>query len=1286
MQVGKTALTVSLLVMMLAGLVFGQSASTGTIAGVVTDPSGAVIPGATVELEDTATRVKRSTTTNEAGRYVFVGVLPGRYNLQATAAGFKPVTVPGVEVEVTKSYTINFNLQVGEQVERIEVVATPAVELQTMDATVGSTVGGEMLFLLPNRDRNPSFLLTLQPTAMPQAGGSQAGGQVSGARADQNFFMLDGGDITNGTSGNTDYLAVGGRQEGGMPTPVESIEEFRTAVTNPTASFTGSAGGQIALVTKRGRDTFHGSLYEFHQNSALNANSWTLNRLGRPKTVSRDNRFGASLGGYIPFLPEKARTYFYMHYEGRRQLSAGTYSQAVPSDTLRQGILRFRDAAGNIISYNLATSTACGPEGNQPCDPRGIGMSPVIRALWTQRLPAGNDPAGGDQLNTIGFTSGMGIGTTSEFGVIRLDHSFGPKWQLMASYRYFQEWPENTNQIDIGGFLPGNELGKPAPGGFRPRQPRYAVIGLTGTLTPNLTTETNLSFFRDWWKWQTLGAPPQVPGTQAALSGNLIAPFTTIVWLARQREWSERRIGIRQNISWLKGTHMLRFGGTLQRPHTVFWRNDGQATLTEPLYNIATFEGVVLSNAHRPPICTATRTTNCLPPALVSTWDSLYAQVLGMVDSGTQFLTRSAELRPYPPGTPLLNDVTYPTYSLYVTDTWHIRPNLTLTYGLNWTADMPPYEKNGKQIIAVTQDGSVIDPKAYMQARRDAALNGRVYNPIVGFTPIRNTGRKYPYDPALDQVSPRISLAWTPRFTDGFLGALFGDGKTVLRGGYTRLYDRINGVQKAINPLQGLGYGQSQVCLGPNRNGQCLGSASTNPNTAFRIGVDGSAIPIPPLSPDTRVPFVPGTARVAGANQPYAASVYNIDPYYRPGRNDSLTFTIQREAPGNSVLEIGYVHRRAEGLFSPFEMNQVPFFMRYGGQSFAQAFNAVEAQLRAGAPVTPQPFFEAALAGSRFCTGGSCTAGVASQFASTFLTRNVGSLWSGIQPSFVFGPATPITDQTGRFFFYVADGWSRYNAGFLSYRMRNWRGLSFDANMTFGRSFDTAGRVQNNDTAVSNAYDLRYDYGPSYFDRKFVFNWLGVYQFPFGRSGGNRVLNWLVRDWSLAPVITFNTGLPIEVQDGSCNELGQYWNTCTNAILNQKNTFGHSVHSGIRGDQRTGIATAGDPANRGSGLNLFADPVAVYNAFRPFQVSLDTTSRGGVLRGQNRWNVDLSVVRKIAVTERLSANLHASFFNVFNHVEYGDPGLNLQAPQSFGVISGQFNSPRVIELGLRLEF
>lgn len=375
-----------------------QTASTAAISGTVSDPTGAVVPGASVELTDLATNLSRSQQTNAAGQYMFANVNPGTYKLSVTMQGFRQASVPSLKVEVAKTYTMNFTLEVGAMAEVVEVTAGAGVELQTQDSTVGNVIRSDYLMRLPIIDRQANSLYSLQPTVTPQNYGFNASGAVAGARADQSTWAADGIDVTQGKFPDTGDVTT-------MPLPAESIEEFRAGVTNVNATFGRSGGGQFNAVRKRGGNAFHGSAYLYEQNDNLNANTWTRNRSRQRDPELKDHRFGVSIGG--PIIKEK--TFFFFNYEGRRFPRSADLLRFVPSSTLRQGILRFRDAAGTIISYPLATSTVCGATRTSPCDPRGIGLNPVISALWGFMPPA-NDPASGDGLNTVGF---RGIASTS---------------------------------------------------------------------------------------------------------------------------------------------------------------------------------------------------------------------------------------------------------------------------------------------------------------------------------------------------------------------------------------------------------------------------------------------------------------------------------------------------------------------------------------------------------------------------------------------------------------------------------------------------------------------------------------------------------------------------------------------------------------------------------------------------------------------------------------------------------------------------------------------------------
>jgi len=1272
-------------------LVQAQTANTGTVLGVVTDPSGAVIPGVDIQLIDSATGAARGAVTNEAGRYTFVAVRPGTYSVSASAPGFQKSVVPALLVEVSKSYTIDLSLKIGQSTEQIVVTSIAGAELQTLDATVGDTLGGDMLLMLPSLERNVTNLLLLQPTAMPQQAenvSSRYGGQVAGAQSDQNMFVLDGGNVTSGVSGNSDYWTnYAGAPEGAIPTPVESIQEFRVATSNQVASFSGSGGSQVMLVTRRGGDKYHGSAYEYLQNSALNANTWTRNRLHILKPLTQDNRFGTTFGGPIPKLG-KQETYFFFHYEGRRRNDVSQITRTVPTDTLKQGILRFADASGKIISYNLATAKLCGASGNLACDPRSLGLNPLVNQVWGKYMPAGNDSSTGDGLNTIGFSAPGKFPNNDNFAVLRLDHSLSNNWQVMASFRYFKQVHLVDNrQIDIGGLLPGNKLGVPSSTSTIPRLPRYVVIGLTGHVTPRITNEFSFSYLRDYWFWETDGARPQVPGTSAALNINNYNPVDLAVGSIRQREWRAHNWTWSDNFSWVKGNHLLQFGGSVRRNATQFWRDDAQSATAQRVYWLTTGSGLNIPASYRPPACSSSVTTNCLPSSQLSNWNNFYAAVLGLADRATLVATRDASFKINPIGTPLATDSNYNEYSLYANDSWKVHPSLTLNLGLNWSADVPETEVDGKLALAFDPSGKEIIPSDYLAQRQRAALAGTVFNPIINWKPIGNSSRKYPYDSTWRNFAPRIAVAWNPSFSDGFLGKMFGNRKTVLRAGFARLYDRLNGVQKVIDPQQVLGFTQTLLCLGPSVNGQCMGSAGIDPLTGFRVGTDGSTIPLPSYLVNQPIPVIPGNSTVPGANQALANASTQLAPIFRPAINNSYNLTLQRELKGGTILEIGYIRRDAKNLLEGVMLNQAPYMMVYGGQSFAQAYDAVAGQVRAGvatASITAQPFFEAALKGSSFCAApnANCTAGVVARFGGNFGTSSVFTLFNGIQNSFVFGPVTAAANQITDFLYFTDLGKSSYNAGFVSFKMRKRKGLSLNANLTWAHSLDNGVVNQDIDSYIPNSYNTHYGWGNSVFDRKFVFNLISLYNMPFRSS--NPVLNQIVNGWSLAPIFSWYTGLPLRVAVGSGQEFGQN-GVGVGAVLTQPNTFGNGAHQNVAGSG--GIGTTGNPATGGSGLNLFADPAAVFNAFRPIRLSQDTRAMGYDLRGQNRWNVDMALSRKFKVTEGASFSFSAQFFNIFNHLQLSDPAsLSLQTPTQFGVITSQLNSPRRIEMGLHIDF
>ncbi len=292
---------------------------------------------------NSATGVKSAVATGAEGQYAFPGLNPGSYAVTVAAKGFRTSTVTGVDVQVNASATVNFKLILGETNSTVTVTASEAqVELQTADSTLGDVIGKQPLLNLPTRLRQAQELLLLQPGTTPQTG-SDNGGSIAGALNDQTTFTLDGIDITDNSTNSTINSDQGARPT--LIFSVEATDEFRVAVANANSTFNRGSGGQVSLVQRSGTNQFHGSLFWYTQNSDLNANSWDNNRLNIAKPHVEDNRYGGRIGG--PIIRDK--TFFFVEYEARRYPETFPVTATVPTATLRQGILQFRDASGNVV-------------------------------------------------------------------------------------------------------------------------------------------------------------------------------------------------------------------------------------------------------------------------------------------------------------------------------------------------------------------------------------------------------------------------------------------------------------------------------------------------------------------------------------------------------------------------------------------------------------------------------------------------------------------------------------------------------------------------------------------------------------------------------------------------------------------------------------------------------------------------------------------------------------------------------------------------------------------------
>jgi hypothetical protein len=1178
---------------------FGQSSNTGTVVGMVEDQSGAVIQGATITLTDLSTKTVRKTATSHTGQYVFANIPPGEYSITASKSGFATDKVASQTVTVGTQTTANFRLQVGTEATTIEV-KTSGADLQTINATIGSTVDPLSIEQLPSLLHDVGTFTALQAGVSPD-------GAVAGAVVDQSTFSLDGGNNSSDMDGsnNVYFSSFAGDPTGGisnqnaevaasptgvMPTPSDSVEEFKVNTNNQTADFNNSAGAQVEIVTKRGKDKWHATAYEYYLDNDFSANTWDNNLSQTPVPRYHYSKYGYAGGG--PAINKNflgGKTFIFANFQSWRYPQSETFERAVPSAALESGLI----TTGGT-QYNMKT-----------IDPRGIGIAPDVKTMWTTMMPPGNDTSCGnlasakycDGVNTIGFKSNMPIPTKDNFFVTRLDHDFGAKWHFMSSYRYYKLTRMTDNQVDIGGALPGDKLGVATAVAPRPQQPWYLVAGLTTNVTSKVTNDFHYSFLRNYWAYASQNAPPQISGLGGAMEPmgeshlDALTPYNVNTQQIRTRFWDGKDNFFRDDVTALKGSHLFQFGGQYQRNFDYHQRSDNGGGINfTPTYQLGDSSGA--------PNIDMTGLGGGYPGSDTNA-KRLAAAVYGMVtDAQVAYTRQGASLALNPPLTHAFDKSTILYYNVYFGDTWHMKPTFTLTYGMGWTLEMPPTEQNGKQTVLVDAADNPVSYSTFIDQRKEAALAGNVYNPELGFALVGNVNfyNKYPYNPFYREFSPRVAAAWNPHFeTHSLLGRIFGHDSTVIRGGYGHSYGRINGVDQVLVPLLGVGLIQPVSCtkslagsttdtlpgLGLSASSTCGGATgNTSPTaaTSFRIGVDGNNAPIPAAAPTLPQPIYPGF------NSTASSAAEGMDPAFRPNVIDSFDLTIQRQLSRKTLVEVGYIGRLIHHEYQPISLNTVPYMMSVGGQQFQSAYAAIEKALGCatsaaqcgsavpsptiGTTKTPnpayatfinnlasgasQPFFQAAV-NSAYCTGAfsngdatpyaNCTAAVLDNELGNFESQAVWSMWSDLDsgnfnfPRSMQNTSTGVNDPSSGLPYgsqfssgvslNATVGYGNYNGGFVTVSTTDWHGFTFHENFTYSKALGTGAQVQaTSEYTVNDAFDLGKNYGVQGFNRKFVYNMYGVWQDPWYKDQRG-IIGRLAGGWSIAPIYTAGNGEPL---------------------------------------------------------------------------------------------------------------------------------------------------------------
>ena len=1086
--------------LLLIGIAYAQT-GTSTLRGSVSDSQGQAVAGASVKLKNEARNFNRITTTDSNGAYTFTAIPPDVYVLEVEAKGFKKSVSTDVKALVDTPSTFDITLEVGSITEVVTVSSAGDLTVNTQDASLGTAITNQQITQLPIPDRNPATLLTLQAGVTKE-------GYVAGARSDQSNITLDGVDINDA-------------QTNSLASPVlrlnaEAIEEFRVTTANANANQGRSSGAQISLITKGGTNDFHGALFYGGRNDFFDANDFFNNRTGVPRPARRRHFFGGAIGGPIV----ENRAFFFYSYEGLREKRGVPVTRTVPLATLGQGIVRYRDATtGAISQLTAAQIRTVFP--NAGTNPAAIAALAAAATSYPANDFNAGDSAPGRLLNTAGFRFNAPVTEYRNSHIARFDFNLTDKHQVFARGNYIHD---NLGNVQ-------NFPDTPQPTTWT--HPTGLMAGHTWTITNSLVNNFRYGRTRDSFS------------TQGDSSANAISfrfifsPFLFSRTLNRTTPVQN----FTDDLSWTKGRHSLQFGTNIRliRNLRASFTNSfdnaftnpsfypgGGTSITSPIlaagFNIAGGDITPVQNA---------------VTALVGRYSQFAANFIFNKDGS---LAQS--------GSPAVRTFATEEYDVYAQDSWRIRPNLTVTYGLRYGISTPVYEKFGFEVKPNISLGEFFD-------RRIAGMNtGKPYNELVSLDLSgKANGKSGAYQFDKNNFQPRVSASWSPDFKSGFLHTLFGDqGKSVFRGGFA-MFNDYYGQQLAVtfDLNNTVGFSSSTVTAANTYN------LTTNPGplfTAFGQAVRG--LPGVVVPGNISFPRTPRTRAFPGNIEG------SLDDSIRAPLHYNYSFTFERELPFGTIVQLSYIGRNARKLLASRDIASLNNLRDpASGVDWYTAAGQLETFRAAGRPVssiTQIPYFANLFPANLAATLGLNPAYNQTQAVYALSVPaslggdsgyNYGNDWTSTMfdistlgnaacnpPNANFSPACHIfyQPQWGTLGAWSSIANSDYRAFTLSVRQRYKTSLTMDFNYTLSNSKDDAsglmtGGVTGGAAFILNPLRQRDNYAFSNFDVRHIINSNFVWQLPIGKGrwllgNSGRVADSLLGGWQFSGVVRYNSGLP----------------------------------------------------------------------------------------------------------------------------------------------------------------
>ncbi len=1256
------------LVILLASTMLSAQGTGGRILGRIADSSGAVIGKVKVTAVNEATGVSRDTQSSDNGDYGFPDLPVGTYTLTFELAGFKKDIRKSIALDINQVITLNMTMQIGGAQEVVDVTSeAPLVD--TTSTQLGAVMGDHQVSNLPLNSRDTYQLLQLQPGVMSTVGasnsvvyGSDSPGAVSvnGGRGRSNNFSVNGGDA-NDLFANLPTV---------QPSP-DSIQEFRVLTNTFDAEYGRNSGSVVNVVTKSGTNQFHGDMYEFFRNKVLNANNYCLTGIdGLPCTKPQfnQNQFGGTFGGPIV----KDRTFFFASYEGRR-VRQGILSPAVnvPSSQERpsptnlvngQIVADFSDAnpvgspfAGTLSNSSILTSRPGCQAANTAIGGGVISDGAAYASVFpNSQIPlACMDPTAVDLLQYVPIAPNDGslITTTPVKSVrgdqftLKIDHRLTDK-QNLSFYYYFDD---DTNLQPFANFeLTGADV--PGFGSILAERIQQWNITHSWTVTNSTVNEFRFNYNREGQKtfqhpqftaliqntcpsapsWLT-GVTGPVPCFYGDASGNPLGihpflgaqreglPFISISGgfsIGNDSEGELPQVG--NSFQWtdtvtkVSGSHTYKFGVDFRKQQfNQFYYYNVNGTFSY-------YGG---------------------GPNDVGAGNLYPNYLLGLPDQFGQ-------------GSGQVEYVRNTSFYLFAQDSWKIKPNLTLNYGLRWELDTP-----------------LADKAKHVQTFRPGQ-SSTVYpcgGPNTDCTSQDAVGLVVPGDPGVPAgmtqtyykaFAPRIGVAWSPG----------NSGKTSFRAGFGLFY----------NPMEQLVL--AQFGAEPPFGGSTF-VYETQFNQPF-LGQDGATTYLNPFN--GVLPAPRGTPQDWAVFEPLLL-FGDFQPKMRTQYSSQYNFTVQRELSRDMKLEFGYVGSQGHRLLATHDINYSnpqtclsldniaaanpgnPLALSDGFGNPTSCGQFTEDAPFVIAPGTvlptalPLPYAQNSTvlpAGTTVGPNGIALIGLR-PYSSPQCNPLTG--WDPVNQVFTNGcPATGVPVFSSIFAQDTIAN-SAYNSFQASLEKRFAGGLQFTAAYTFSKSIDEASSFEG----ILNPLPGAHNRAPSLFDARHRFVLSYYWDLPIHKYEG--ISGKILNGWALSGITTYQTGFPIRITSASDNELMNSFDFELPGEPNQVAPF-HWQRP-----QTNGNYYFNNPNDQNS---IFTE-----NGVFGFVGSAPRT----ICCGPGISDTDLVVIKNIPFNERTHAEFRAEIFNIFNHTQFYNPDGNSTDGTQFGQIT-QVKDPRLVQFALKLYF